>query len=142
MPVVYNRATGKAGGDKPDKPDKNAGKTPKQKPGKSSKGKADAADDQKKKIIILSVVTVLALAFIGWFIFGRGGAPETAPAPNMPRPGDTAPTGLGGNGVAGQAGGNPSNPVKRGGGFSTGDSPGGGNGLGKTPATDGGEGIN
>jgi hypothetical protein len=116
VPVVLNRAGQDGPGKKPDKkPDKGAAKAPQTKsaaakPGKTGSAQADPADE-KKKLIALCAVIVLAAGILAWSMglldFGGSSssstvdatpgttastAPQTgtAPAPGMGGPGNAA----------------------------------------------------
>lgn len=126
MPVVYNRAdSGKS-----QKPDK-APKQPKQQKSGGSKA-ADIDADEKKKLIILGVGTLVAAVFLYWVIFMRGG--DTPPEVGSPG------TSAGKTGGA-AAGGDGTGKLGKKNGMSLGDDPasdGGAGGGAKPPKSDGG----
>ncbi|MEP6756214.1 MAG: hypothetical protein ABJA67_11990 [Chthonomonadales bacterium] len=127
MPVVYNRAdSGKSSNQKPDK----APKQQKQKGGGSKAADIDA--DEKKKLIVLGIGTVIALVFLYWLIFMRAGGEPTPEGVNTTSPTDKAATGDG------------TSKVGKKGGLSLGDDPASDGGAGadksgaKPPKSDGG----
>jgi hypothetical protein len=141
VPVVFDRSQpGGSPGKKPDKaakPAKAAAPAQPAKPAKSAKAaKGKDAEDNKPKIIALSVVTVLALGFVAWWLFFSGSS-----EPNVTNVPPTAPpaatTGAPVTGAQPGAG-----PARRGG-ISLQDPAQGPGGTGRPPgATEqGGEGI-